>query len=44
MTDQNIGNNEVTDTSTDNNQATEKTFTQAEVNQNFGALRGRFGI
>lgn len=32
MTDQNIGNNEVTDTSTDNNQANVKTFTQEEVN------------
>jgi PIN domain nuclease of toxin-antitoxin system len=32
MTEQNIGNNEVTDTSTENNQATVKTFTQDEVN------------
>jgi len=32
MTDQNIGDTEVTDTSTDNNQVTVKTFTQDEVN------------
>jgi len=32
MTDQNIGNTEGTDTSLTTNQATEKTFTQAEVN------------
>jgi len=32
MTEQNIGDTEGTDTSQNNNQATEKTFTQAEVN------------